>query len=191
MVESDGSRPPGSADDADSYVERVPTPALAGRVRTVWMQQTGVRPYVQRNLPTGGVELHCPLGGVPTVIGPLTTAKVTQLPSFTTVVGVRFWPGSAAPLFGVPFDELVDRTVRLDDLWGQGSVGRLGELLAGKSGPQSALATLQRVLVDRQARAAAATPTVNRTCSGRCAVPAAASSGWSRRSSSPPSPSHA
>jgi hypothetical protein len=112
--ESDGSRPPGPADDPDSYVERIPTPALAGRVRTVWVQQTGVRPYVQRNLPTGGVELHCPLGGVPTVIGPLTTAKVTLLPSFSTLVGVRFWPGSAAPLFGVPLDELVDRTGRLD-----------------------------------------------------------------------------
>jgi len=159
--ESDGSRPPGPADDPDSYVERIPTPALAGRVRTVWVQQTGVRPYVQRNLPTGGVELHCPLGGVPTVIGPLTTAKVTLLPSFSTVVGVRFWPGSAAPLFGVPFDELVDRTVPLDDLWRHSSAMRLGELLAAEPGPQSALATVQRVLIDRQTRAADPDPVVS------------------------------
>jgi AraC-like DNA-binding protein len=44
-------------DRAQSYVERVPTPALAARVRTVWVQRTGARPYLQRNLPTGGVEL--------------------------------------------------------------------------------------------------------------------------------------
>ena len=161
MGESDGSPPPGSADDADSYVERLPTAALTGRVRTVWVQRTGARPYVQRNLPTGGVELHCQLGGVPMVIGPLTTAKVTVLPSFTTVVGVRFWPGSAAPLFGVPFNELVDHAVRLDDLWRHSGAVQLGELLAGEPGPQSSLATLQRVLVDRQTRAADLDPIVS------------------------------
>jgi AraC-like DNA-binding protein len=158
--ESDGSRPPSSADGAESYVERLPIPALAGRVRTVWVQQTGPRPYVQRNLPTGGVELHCPLGGLPSVIGPLTAARITVLPPFTTVVGARFWPGSAAPLFGLPIDELVDLTVQLDDLWGCSAV-RLGELLAGEPGPQSALAMLQRILVSRQTRAADPDPIVS------------------------------
>lgn len=160
MRESDGSRPPGPADGAGTYVERLPIPALAGRVRTVWVQQTGPRPYVQRNLPTGGVELHCPLGGVPSVIGPLTAASVAVLPPFTTVVGVRFWPGAAAPLLGLPVDELVDLTVQLDDLWRRSAV-QLGELLAGEAGPQSALATLQRTLVGRQTRAADPDPIVS------------------------------
>lgn len=155
--ESDGSRPPGSLDGAESgaesYVERLPLPALAGRVRTVWIQQTGPRPYVQRNLPTGGVELHCPLGGVPRVIGPLTGARIQVLPTHTAVVGARFWPGSAAPLLGLPVDELVDLTVELDDLW-QGTAARLGELLAAAPGPQSALRVLQRFLVSQQPRAA-------------------------------------
>ena len=71
MQRSDGPGPLGGAGGAESYVERLPPPALAGRVRTVWVQQTGQRPYVQRHLPTGGVELQCPLGGLPSVIGPL------------------------------------------------------------------------------------------------------------------------
>ncbi|MEU0470473.1 DUF6597 domain-containing transcriptional factor [Amycolatopsis sp. NPDC006131] len=56
----------------ESYVERPPLPALAGVVRTVWIQRTGDAPYVQRHLPTGGVEIHFPLGGRPQLLGPLT-----------------------------------------------------------------------------------------------------------------------
>ena len=102
-------------DQAQTYVERVPLPALAGRVRAVWVQRTGSQPYVQRNLPTGGVELQCSIGAVPRLMGPLTAASVQVLPAHTAVVGVRFWPGAASPLLGVPADELVDLTVRLDD----------------------------------------------------------------------------
>lgn len=160
MHESDGSRPPGSVDGAESYVERLPLPALVGRVRTIWVQQTGARPYVQRNLPTGGVELQCPLGGLPRVLGPLTGATIQVLPPSTTVVGARFWPGSAAPFLGLPVDALVDLTVGLDDLW-RGTAVRLGELLAGAPSPESALEVLQHFLVSRQTRAAAPDPLVS------------------------------
>jgi AraC-like DNA-binding protein len=151
--ESDGSRSPGSVDGPESYVERLPLPALAHRVRTVWVQHTGARPYVQRNLPTGGVELHCPLGGLPRLIGPLTAASIQLLPPFTTVVGARFWPGAASPLLDLPVDELADLTVELDDVW-RGTAERLGELLAVATDPHSALHLLQRFLVNRQTRAA-------------------------------------
>jgi hypothetical protein len=76
-----------------SYVERPPLPGLAGVVRTVWMQRTGVAAYVQRHLPTGGVEIHLPIGGHPQLVGPLTGAEVEIIPAYTTVVGVRFQPG--------------------------------------------------------------------------------------------------
>lgn len=134
-----------------SYVERVPVSALAGRVRTVWAQRSGPHPYPQRNLPTGGVELHCPIGGLPRLVGPLTGPSGQVLPPHTTVVGARFWPGAAAPLLGLPADELVDRVVELDDLWG-GAATRLGELLANAPGPDAALEMLQRFLVCRQMR---------------------------------------
>ena len=54
----------------ESYVERPPLPGLAGVVRTVWIHRSGVVAYVQRHLPTGGVELHFPIGGHPQLVGP-------------------------------------------------------------------------------------------------------------------------
>ncbi|MEP6851113.1 MAG: helix-turn-helix domain-containing protein [bacterium] len=138
-------------DQAQTYVERAPVSALAGRVRTVWVQRTGARRYLQRNLPTGGVELHCPIGGLPRLVGPLTAADVQVVPAHTTVVGARFWPGAATPLLGLPAGELVDLTVQVDDVWG-GAAARLGELLAGAPGPDAALEQLQRYLLCRQAR---------------------------------------
>jgi AraC-like DNA-binding protein len=134
-----------------SYHERGPVPALAPRVRTVWVHHTGPAPYVQRNLPTGGVELHCPLGDLPRLVGPLTTVDVQVLPPRTTVVGVRFWPGAGAPLLGLPAEELLNRTVRLDELWGVAAI-RLGERLAAAPSPDAALALLQEHLVHRLRR---------------------------------------
>jgi len=56
----------------DSYVEQLPAPGLTGVIRTVWIQQTGASAYVQRHLPTRGVELHLPIGPDPQLVGPLT-----------------------------------------------------------------------------------------------------------------------
>ena len=120
-------------------------------MRTVWVQRTGPLPYLQRNLPTGGVELHCPIGGLPRLVGPLTGPSAQMLPPYTTVVGARFWPGAASPLLGLPAHDLVDLVVVLTDLWG-GAAARLGELLASAPGPDAALAMLQRFLVYRQVR---------------------------------------
>ncbi|MGI5132123.1 DUF6597 domain-containing transcriptional factor [Pseudonocardia sp. CA-107938] len=137
---------------AQTYVERFPVPALAARVRTVWVQTIGAEPYLQRNVPTGGVELHCPLGELPRLVGPLTGPDVHLLPPHTTVVGARFWPGAGSSLLGLPADELVDLTVRTDDLWGA-EARRLGDLLAAAPGPDAALDVLQRYLVTRLDRA--------------------------------------
>lgn len=70
--------------------------ALAGRVRTVWVQRTGPLPYVQRDLPTGGVELHCPIGGLPRLVGPLTGPSARVLPLYTTLVGCPVLAGHDA-----------------------------------------------------------------------------------------------
>ena len=90
----------------ESYVERPPLPGLAGVVRTVWIQRTGEAAYVQRHLPTGGVEIHFPIGGHPQLIGPLTGPEIEVIPAHTTIVGVRFQPGTAPPLPTV-LDDLV------------------------------------------------------------------------------------
>jgi hypothetical protein len=88
------------------------------------------RPYLQRNLPTGGSELPCPIGTLPRPVGPLTDVTLQVLPPHTTVVGVRFQPGAASLLLNLPADELVGLSVQLDELWGVTAI-RLGELLAG------------------------------------------------------------
>jgi AraC-like DNA-binding protein len=129
----------------ESYVERAPLPELAGVVRTVWTQRTGAEPYVQRHLPTGGVEIHCPVGGRPRLLGPLTGPQLEVIPAHTTVVGVRFRPG-APPLLRAELDDLVDQGVGLDDLWGS-PTDRLVQAMAGTATPERALMILQAYLL--------------------------------------------
>jgi AraC-like DNA-binding protein len=130
---------------AESYVERLPLPELAGVVRTVWIQRTGDEAYVQRHLPTGGVEIHFPIGGRPQLVGPLTGPEIEVIPPRTTLVGVRFHPGTAPPLPTV-LDDLVDQRLDLNDLWGT-AVDRLEEAMARAETPERALTALQAHLV--------------------------------------------
>lgn len=129
----------------DSYVERPPLPGLAGVVRTVWIQRTGAAPYVQRHLPTGGIEIHFPIGGRPQLVGPLTGPVVEVIPAHTTIVGVRFHPGTAPPLPAM-LDDLVDQRLGLADLW-RTSADRLVETMALAGTPERALAFLQAHLL--------------------------------------------
>src|SRR5580693_8681984 len=125
----------------ESYVERPPLPGLAGVVRTVWIQRTGEAAYVQRHLPTGGVEMHFPIGGHPQLVGPLTDPEIEVIPAHTTIVGVRFQPGTAPPLPTV-LDDLVDQRLGLAELWGS-TVDRLQEAIARAETPERALVALQ------------------------------------------------
>jgi AraC-like DNA-binding protein len=129
----------------ESYVERPPLPGLAGVVRTVWIQRTGEAAYVQRHLPTGGVEIHFPIGGRPQLVGPLTRPEIEVIPAHTTIVGVRFLPGTAPPLPTV-LDDLVDQRLALTELWGS-SVDRLVEAMAAAGTPERALMLLQAHLL--------------------------------------------
>ncbi|TDE13089.1 helix-turn-helix domain-containing protein [Jiangella asiatica] len=129
----------------ESYVERPPLPGLAGVVRTVWIQRTGDVPYVQRHLPTGGVEIHFPIGGRPQLVGPLTGPEIEVIPPHTTIVGVRFQPGTPPPLPTV-LDDLVDQHLGLADLWGS-SLDRIEEAMARAGTPRRALVALQAHLL--------------------------------------------
>jgi AraC-like DNA-binding protein len=125
----------------ESYVERPPLPGLAGMVRTVWIQRTGAAAYVQRHLPTGGVEIHFPIGGRPQLVGPLTGPEIEVIPAHTTVVGVRFHPATAPPLPAL-LDDLVDQRLGLAELWGT-VADRLVEAMARAATPEQALMFLQ------------------------------------------------
>jgi AraC-like DNA-binding protein len=142
----------------ESYVDRPPLPGLAGVVRTVWIQRTGAAAYVQRHLPTGGVEIHFPIGGHPQLVGPLTGPEIEVIPAHTTIVGVRFRPGTAPPLPTV-LDDLVDQRLGLGELWGS-SVNRLVEAMARADTPARALAFLQARLLQDFRRASTMDPLV-------------------------------
>ena len=135
----------------DSYVELTPRPGLAGHVRTVWIQQTGDRPYVQHHLPTGGMEMHFPIGGAPQLVGPLTGPLVEVVPPRSTLVGVRFLPGAAPPLWE-QVEELVDLRLDLKELWGS-LADELGDVVAAAPSARAALNLLQDQLAASYARA--------------------------------------
>jgi AraC-like DNA-binding protein len=147
-----------------SYVERPPIPALAGVVSSVWIQQVApdAPPYVQRNIPSGGVELVCRLGREPRVVGPLTGALVEVLEPGTTVVGLRLAPGAAARVLGLPASELVDLAVDAHDVWGAAGGGRfaLADLADPDASPERLLARIQLLVAARLADAAAPDPLV-------------------------------
>src|SRR5258705_9061108 len=145
----------------DSYIERPPLPGLGGVVRTVWIQRTGAAAYVQRHLPTGGVEIHFPIGGRPQLVGPLTGPEIEVIPPHTAIVGVRFQPGTAPPLPTV-LDDLVDQRLGLTELW-RSSADRLVEAMARAGTPERALMFLQAHLVHEFRRAVGVDPLVDET----------------------------
>jgi AraC-like DNA-binding protein len=142
----------------ECYVERPPLPGLAGVVRTVWIQRTGDVPYLQRHLPTGGVEMHFPAGGRPRLVGPLTGAQTEVIPAHTTLVGVRFHPGAAPPL-PTMLDDLVDQRPGLAELCGS-PAGRLEETVAGAGTPERALLAVQAHLLQEYRAAGRTDPLV-------------------------------
>lgn len=143
------------------YVERLPVPALADVVATVWVQDiAGDAPaYPQRNLPHGGTEIVCAVGAAPRVAGPRTGPLVELLAPGTTIVGMRLRPGAAATLLGAPPSELVDLTVPADVLWGRDAAA-LGDRVAAAGSPAEALAALQQGVLARRLAGAKPDPLV-------------------------------
>jgi AraC-like DNA-binding protein len=87
------------------------------------------------------VEIHFPIGGRPQLVGPLTGAQLEIIPAHTTIVGVRFHPGTAPPLPAM-LDELVGQRLGLAELW-RSSADRLVEAMALAGTPERALVILQ------------------------------------------------
>lgn len=144
-----------------THRERPPVPALARFVSSTWVQRVlpGAAPYVHRSVPSGGVELVCRVGSVPYIVGPLTGPRVETLEAGSTVVGLRFRPGAAAALLGVPTSEFVDAAVDAADVWGSAAI-RLGERVAEAVDPDDAAAAVQDLVYRRTAGAAGMDPVV-------------------------------
>jgi len=127
-----------------SYSERLPAPALAEYVACVWVQEAG-EAYTHRTVPNAAAELSCRLGGSPVVTGPRTGHALELLAPGTIVVGVRFRPGAAPALLGVPASALLDVSAPAEDVL---AVGSLGERIAAAA-PWDAARALEDFLLAR------------------------------------------
>ncbi|AXG81000.1 helix-turn-helix domain-containing protein [Streptomyces paludis] len=89
-------------------------------------------------LPDGCMDLLW-IGGRLLVAGPDTRAYVPEGTAGVYCAGVRFPPGTAPALLGVPAHELRDRRVEPVDLWPAARVRRLTARLAAARDPAGAL----------------------------------------------------
>jgi AraC-like DNA-binding protein len=144
-----------------SYQERRPARALADLVSCAWIQRVSpdAAPYKHRTTPNGSVELVCRVGSVPQIVGPLTRPMTELRAPGSTVVGVRFHPGAAACVLGVPPSELADLVLDADELWGSPAVAA-GDRVAESALPWEGVALLEQLIAGRLADADGPDPLV-------------------------------
>ncbi|MFJ6702104.1 MULTISPECIES: helix-turn-helix domain-containing protein [unclassified Streptomyces] len=118
---------------------------VAGAV--VWVKTPGADGD-GRVLPDGCMDLLWHEGRL-LVAGPDTRAYLTA-GAGGTWVGLRFYPGAAPAVLGVPAHELLDRRVDLADLWPSATVRRLRARTAAAADPAAAL---ERIALEREAPA--------------------------------------
>jgi AraC-like DNA-binding protein len=133
---------------ATSFAQARPRPELTGQIASLWLERGGGAWRRSRVLPDGFVDLIW--GNRLWVRGPDTRNHPVRYPSDATFVGIRFHPGAAAPLLGVPASELVDRRVYLTDLWGRAAV-TLEEGLAATQSVSGVMRALQDAVWERAA----------------------------------------
>jgi AraC-like DNA-binding protein len=102
---------------APAYLEHAPPAALDGRVECLWTLRSEGAEALNRVLPDGCIDLLFDLvDGRGFAVGAMTRAVPVRLSGRVEILGVRFRPGGAASLLGVPAGELTDRRVALEDL---------------------------------------------------------------------------
>jgi AraC-like DNA-binding protein len=116
--------------DAHRYVEFPPAPDLAEYVQSIWYRRISPSEakHPARVVPDGCMDLIWVEDGV-MVAGPDTRAWTGPLASGAEIVGLRFWPGMAPALLGLPATELLDQRAALEDIsrsWAGEIDGRIG-----------------------------------------------------------------
>ncbi|NGO78425.1 AraC family transcriptional regulator [Streptomyces sp. YC504] len=109
----------------------------------VWTNAPGGPGGVYPVLPDGCMDLLWSEGRL-LVAGPDTKAYRPQGAPGRAVTGIRFAPGTAPALLGVPARELLDQRVELADLWPAARVRRLAGRFAAAPDPLTALEDLAR-----------------------------------------------
>lgn len=99
-------------------------------------------------MPDGCMDIIW-LGGALVVAGPDTVAHVAGGQGGPTAVGLRFAPGRAPGVLGVPAHTVRNERIPLESVWSARLVGELGERLSGHARPG---AELERLLAREIAR---------------------------------------
>ncbi|HEY3807683.1 MAG TPA: helix-turn-helix domain-containing protein [Kofleriaceae bacterium] len=111
-------------------------------------------------LPTCGAQLvlHVTPHGVvkASAAGPSTVAKYRLVVPGPFYVQLVLQPDAARAVLGVPLDELVDRVVDLEDVWGARARELLDRVAPWCDQPQAAIFAIAEVLADRMRAAARA-----------------------------------
>ena len=114
-----------------------PSPGLAPWIECFWSIHAGPGPsMLNRVLPDGCSDLIVGVEGLPaaTIVGTMRTALVVPLAGSARLLGVRFHPGAALRIFDTPLNELTDRRIPLESLWGS-AAHELSQALAEVAGP--------------------------------------------------------
>lgn len=123
----------------------------------MWAQRADV-PYVQRVVPDGCVDVIL-IGNGLRVAGPDTRAMPQRLVPSEPVTGVRFRPGQAPGVLGMPMEALRDLRVPLAELWGADAeriAERVGAAVADETGSEpgyGAARVLEELVLGRTAEA--------------------------------------
>jgi AraC-like DNA-binding protein len=119
------SVPSGPARPAGGYQEHAPPASLAQHVECFWSrtgsgEATGV-PRSHRVMPDGCADIVLAFdGGAPMAamaVGTMTRPLVFRDSTSASYLGVRFRPGVAGVLFGMPASELTNGRPALGDVW--------------------------------------------------------------------------
>jgi AraC-like DNA-binding protein len=102
----------------DMYAERAPAADLAGHLQCSWTRITAGAGTV---LPDGCLDLMW-IGGRLVVAGPDSVAARSELTAGVEIAAVRFRPGAAPAVLGLPASQLLDRRVPLSELWSGGAL---------------------------------------------------------------------
>ena len=109
------------------YAEYAAAPSLQEIVFCGWTLESESAIADHRVLPDGCIDVLVGPRGRVYVAGPATTAFLSPLPAGGFAAGIRFRPGAAPAVLGVGADELRDRLVALEDVWGRAMTAPIAE----------------------------------------------------------------
>ncbi len=134
---------------------------LRDRVACLWEScSPSSSPTSERVFPDGCIDIVWD-GEAAFVAGPDTGPVLVDRRPGGVFAGVRFRPGRAPSLLGVPAVELLDRRVQLAELWGPVVAGSLAERLASAPSLAIVAETLAEEVRARAALAASSDPVVD------------------------------